>query len=225
MRAPREQLPILIRDYDRARDREYIRALAVETADAGRHAQNIWHFTDVVADVLTGYYIDFEPESIRVAEVDGKFAGYVLGSVKPRRHRLLSALSVIPKAVFKAIKAGALWRKDSWLLLRTLSKSLGFSASVRKQISEYYPAHLHINVHPKFRGRGVGSWLIRTFESYVRSSGLKGVHARVRGDNEQGRRFFERAGYTLLQESKPITIWYRDGRLKQTRLAIYGKRL
>jgi len=46
----------------------------------------------------------------------------------------------------------------------------------RVDVETHYPAHLHINVLPEYHGRGVGSQLIKRFEEYLVSLGVRGVH-------------------------------------------------
>jgi GNAT superfamily N-acetyltransferase len=62
-----------------------------------------------------------------------------------------------------------------------------------------YPAHLHINLAPAARNRGVGSRLIGAFEHDVRAAGLPGLHL-VTGRDSKNRSFYARNGYTPLIE-------------------------
>ena len=47
-----------------------------------------------------------------------------------------------------------------------------------KWIEHYqeYPAHFHINCHQEARGRGVGTKLLESLESYLREKEVRGVH-------------------------------------------------
>ena len=62
-----------------------------------------------------------------------------------------------------------------------------------------YPAHLHINLAPETRNRGVGSRLIGAFEHDVRAAGLPGLHL-VTGRDSKNRSFYARNGYMPLME-------------------------
>ncbi len=57
-------------------------------------------------------------------------------------------------------------------------------------------AHLaNIAVHPSFRGRGVGSKLLKTFLRYAKRHGAKRAFLEVRASNRIARRFYEKFGF------------------------------
>jgi GNAT superfamily N-acetyltransferase len=70
---------------------------------------------------------------------------------------------------------------------------LGYFQTFR-DLTERYPAHLHINLAPEFRGRGVGGELIARFIEYARRAGAPGIHVTT----SRGARnvtFYERLGF------------------------------
>ncbi len=52
---------------------------------------------------------------------------------------------------------------------------IGYFATFSK-LTMHYPAHLHVNVAPDFRNRGVGADLVRRFIACARAAGSPGVH-------------------------------------------------
>jgi len=72
---------------------------------------------------------------------------------------------------------------------------------------EDYPAHLHIDMLPDYQSKGIGSKLITAFCDYLKEEGIKGVMLIVGTENEGARRFYERNGFTLLQD-KPTGAAY-----------------
>jgi GNAT superfamily N-acetyltransferase len=62
-----------------------------------------------------------------------------------------------------------------------------------------YPAHLHINLAPAHRSRGIGSRLIETFASHAAARGAPGVHI-VTSKGARNVGFYERNGFLLRQE-------------------------
>ncbi len=65
-----------------------------------------------------------------------------------------------------------------------------------------YPAHLHIDILPDYQSKGIGSKLIEAFCNNLKEQSIKGVMLIVGTENEGARRFYERNGFTLLQDIK-----------------------
>ena len=63
-----------------------------------------------------------------------------------------------------------------------------------------FPAHLHIDILPAYQSKGIGSRLIKAFCDNLKEQGVKGVMLIVGTENEGARRFYERNGFTLLQD-------------------------
>ncbi|WP_245593349.1 GNAT family N-acetyltransferase [Azospirillum halopraeferens] len=59
-----------------------------------------------------------------------------------------------------------------------------------------FPAHLHINVHPDHRDRGVGARLIGAFAQDCAATGLAGIHL-VTGADARNAVFYRRNGFTV----------------------------
>ncbi len=58
-----------------------------------------------------------------------------------------------------------------------------------------YPAHFHVNCHPEFRGRGIGTRLVGSFLEDCAAAGLPGVHL-VTSVGARNVAFYERCGFT-----------------------------
>jgi ribosomal protein S18 acetylase RimI-like enzyme len=57
-----------------------------------------------------------------------------------------------------------------------------------------YPAHLHVNLAPQFRGHGVGTALVDAFAADARRAGACGMHV-VTGAGMRNIGFYERNGF------------------------------
>ncbi len=208
----------IIRKY-RPEDREAVRAISWNTADQGRTVDLYFHDHKTVADVLTRYYTDYEPQSLWVAECNGAVVGYLTGCLDTCRCDRGVAWKVIPKAVAGAIGRGALWRAETWRLLAALMGTVLLGGKPKVDLSKY-PAHLHINLRQGFRGRRLGRQLIEHFRQQVLEQGLRGIHLVAWGDNDAGRRFFEAMGFRLLRE-QPLLL-PEGWRFKKTSTVVYG---
>jgi GNAT superfamily N-acetyltransferase len=60
-----------------------------------------------------------------------------------------------------------------------------------------FPAHLHINLAPAFRSRGIGAALIEAFAAQAVAAGAAGVHV-VTGKGMRNVRFYERCGFAAV---------------------------
>ena len=198
---------IAIRPYE-ARDREAIRSICCDTADRGEPVERFFPDREIFADLLTTYYPDCEPEAAWVAECEGKVVGYLTGALNPRRYRRLFYGQVIPKVFGKAVWRGGFWNIKLWSLGVTLAMS-GLRHRVESPVSlRDYPAHLHLNIAQGFRGGEGGKQLIEKCCEQVKGTGLQGVSASVRRDNEVGRHFFEKMGFQLLTSDTGYTVIY-----------------
>ena len=76
-----------------------------------------------------------------------------------------------------------------------------------------YPAHFHVNCHPKFRSRGVGKKLVQSFVSGLKQVGIPGVHL-VTGKGARNRRFYERLSFieraTCQLDGRDLVLLGRD---------------
>jgi GNAT superfamily N-acetyltransferase len=57
-----------------------------------------------------------------------------------------------------------------------------------------FPAHLHVNLAPRFRSRGIGADLIEAFAADASRAGAQGMHV-VTSADARNVRFYERVGF------------------------------
>jgi ribosomal protein S18 acetylase RimI-like enzyme len=198
-----------------AGDRPAVRRIACDTADCGQPVERFFPDREIFADLLTRYYTDFEPESSQVGEQGGVVVGYLNGCLETTRHDHLMKAKVLPAVLAKTFFRGTWFRPQA---MRFVLRNMGVWVSHRYEPPldlTQYPAHLHVNLAPDFRGHGLGRMLVETFLNHVADRGVAGVHASVREDNEKGRRFFERLGFREIA-MHPVL------RLEKARGVVYG---
>ena len=176
-------------------DRTALRRLAVSTADRGNPSPGLAGDPALLADLLTDYYAEKEPESLFIAEIDGAVRGYLTGCLDTRRYGRDMACRVVPRAVGRAALRGFFFRPAAWGLFARLIRP-GTPGNYRTPaILDRWPSHLHINLDPSARGRGVGKALIERFLHHARQKGSPGVHLAARIDNPGALRFCSSAGF------------------------------
>ncbi len=179
----------------RSADRTTVRRLALETADRGRPAPSAFWDRKLLADLLTRYYTDVEPESLWVAERDGAVVGYLTGCLDSRRRQRWMRRWIVPCAVAKAVLRGAPLCPEAWRLLRAGWRTARLRETGRAVPLARYPAHLHLNLSSDHRRGGLGRDLIAHFLDEARAAGVPGVHLRARADNVPAQRFFRMLGF------------------------------
>ena len=180
-----------IRAY-RPEDREAIRRIAFETGYMAESIAWLWRDRESFADLITRYYTDHEPESIFVAEGDGVVLGYLTGCVESARVKG-SALREIRRLLVR----GALFVPGFAAFLgRSVCDALRDRGTPAEALSDpRFPAHLHIDLLPEGRGRGLGRRLMEAWLARLRSLGSPGVHLGTFAENHAGIRFFEACGF------------------------------
>lgn len=209
---------LTIRPY-RSQDREAVRHICCETADAGKPVEGFFRDRDFIADVVTRYYTDFTPKLTQVVEKDGQVVGYLTGCLDTRRQMRVTVWKILPGALVRAICRGVLLQRETWRMLAAACRN-GLPSGVAL---DEYPAHLHINLLPEARRNGIGARLVEEFFACARKAGIVGVHVSVRGDNEAGRQFFEEMGFVEVTRRRmvlPVQVRYLE-----TAAVVYGKKL
>lgn len=179
------------RPHDRAAVREICRA----TAYGGREP-----LLDprLFTDLMTRYYTELTPEGVWVAEHKERVVGYLAGCFDETALRRAMIRRIVPPAVAGSLARGLFLRKAFWRLLATLPRFLAAERRARAVDLSGYPAHLHINLSPEARGRGIGERLMAQFCAEAARRSLPGVHANVLEENRAACRFFERLGFVEL---------------------------
>lgn len=67
--------------------------------------------------------------------------------------------------------------------------------AVWRDLTRQFPAHLHVNLAPQYRGSGAGSALVARFVAEAADGGAPGVHV-VTSRGARNVRFYERNGFT-----------------------------
>lgn len=180
-----------VRPYHPA-DRDAVRRIAHQTGYMGEPADWFWRDLPSFADIWTGYYTDREPGSAFVAERDGRVVGYLLGCERTGpasspaaalAHHTLRRL-----LFFRPGTAGFLWR-SLFDTVRARHLPTGELLDAR------WPSHLHTNLLPAGRGRGLGAALMRAWLEHLRGVGSPGCHLATLAENEPAIAFFQRMGF------------------------------
>ena len=186
---------ISVRPY-RPEDREAISRISCDTALLGQPIDSLLNDRTLVADSLVGYYVEFEPESTFVAEMDGQVIGYLTGCKDTHRYEQICARRILPRLLRRFFRRGHLFHPNGWRLLIAVGKTAARWGRLRRSVVAEHPAHCHINLAAGSRHAGTGSALIEVFFNHLRSQKISGIH--IISATETGKSFFKKAGFELL---------------------------
>lgn len=197
-------------------DRDEIRKIATSTVTGYPRSD-----LQLVTDLLTNYYVNYEPNHLLVVEAEDRVVGYLSGCFNGSYCRWIKATRVIPKAIVKALVRGEV----GWKELRYLGSFIYVTmhGGLRNAPPSSYPAHFHINIEEDWRGEGLGTKLANEFLSMLKESGVKGVHVRVRQNDRRASNFFRSLGFTR-EYGYPILVAEEDN-FRTSRSIIYTKKI
>jgi len=195
----------IIRKYEK-KDRKAVRRIACDSAFMGEPCEIFFEGRDFLADILTMYFTDYEPESCFITEVDGAVAGYLIGTTDSSKFKKIFLFNILPRLILKFIFKGIIFSKKNILYFYYSFCSLVKGEFKAPDISKEYPALLHINIDEKYRKMKMGTVLIKNYLDYLKSSGVFGVHLNAK--SEHAAIFFEKMGFIKVWEIKRTYFIY-----------------
>lgn len=211
---------VIIRHFQQT-DRLYVRELAWNTAFLGESASDFFDDKEILVDILTSYFTDYEPGSCFIAESDNKIVGYLLGTKDTAAMDKVAELKIAPRLLVKSLVNGVFFKKKNVVLAFRLLVSFLKGEFRMPDFSRDYPATLHINLEKNFRDMGIGSKLISFYLEYLAKEKIPGVYLPTMSDKASG--FFQKQGFNLLHKGR--RSYFRHILHRDLPLYIYGKKL
>lgn len=184
-----------IRKYD-SKDRADIRRISCETAFLEYNRKQIFDDDEILADVFTLYFTDYEPDSCFVAVVDGRVIGYIIGTTDALTMKRLSRQKIAGFIFLKAFSRGVFFKTTNLKFLFSFLKSFLQGEFKEPSFLKDFPTMLHINVSKEFRDKGIGSKFIETYLNLLEEKKSKGVHFGTL--SERAKNFYLKTGFTVL---------------------------
>lgn len=172
-----------------------MRRISTETAfpeGAGR----VFSDNEVLADALTRYFTDYEPESCFVAVRGQEVAGYITGAKDAAAMWQVFKAKIFFPLVLKALLRGVFLRPGNLRFFFHLLRSAAAGEFRAPDFSREYPAILHINIHRGLRGQGIGRALVERYLDHLRRLGIAGVSFGTLSGS--AREFFLKTGFREL---------------------------
>ncbi len=145
-----------------------------------------------LADEVSYYYTQYEPESIFVAEVEGEIVGALLGGVDTHRHERYYKQRIRPYLARQCLMGAYGW--PVWLMAVMRTEIAGRKIVAPRVDRNQYPAHLHIGILPAWRRQGIGTALMDSYAKYLRKKGVAGYHLYASSFHPLGVSFYRKLG-------------------------------
>ncbi|MFA5659439.1 MAG: hypothetical protein WC900_09170, partial [Oscillospiraceae bacterium] len=157
-------------------DRSAVRSISCQTAFLEMPTIHFLNNEEILADALTQYYTDYEPESCFVATHDDKVIGYLIGTKDIKRANSIFRKKILFPLIAKAFKIGIFVSPKTLRFFFNIVLSAVRGDFHDPDFSQQYPATLHINIDKNFRGSHIGSRLIDHYLNFLQHSKVSGVH-------------------------------------------------
>jgi ribosomal protein S18 acetylase RimI-like enzyme len=211
---------IIIRKFSRE-DRKAVRRIACETAFWGSSRYEFFEDDKILADLLTKYYTDYEPDYCFVAAYNNTVVGYLTGAGNVSVMNRIFYFRIIPKLVLKSISRGLFIKKNTSKFLFHCLGSFFRGEFSAPDVSSKYPATLHINIDKDFQSLGIGRNLVGKYLAFLKEEKVSGVHF---GTASEGAKiFFIKMGFKLLSTRKRTYLRYKTG--KEQIYYVFGKEI
>lgn len=183
--------------------------MCLQTAADGQDASGLYARPSLPGDVWALPYVRFEPDLCLVLDDgtrDGRVSGYVLGTSDTAAFEQWAQRAWWPDVRRRYPADDQPPGSADERLARLVARGLQASPAVVQR----YPAHLHVDLLPHVQGLGHGRRLLEGFFVAAAAAGATGVHLGVGRTNDRAVGFYDRLGFSPLEESDDTVVLGRD---------------
>jgi len=197
----------------RPADLDELYSVCLATGAGGDDASVLYRDPKLVGHVYAAPYALLSPRTVFVVEDTDTVGGYIVGALDTRGFEALLEAEWWP-ALRQIYPDPSGTPRVDWSVDQFMSQKIHHPDRTAKEIVEPYPSHLHINLLPHLRGRGIGRQLMARWLGTVRDMGSRGAHLAVGPANRRAIRFYRTCGFHELERPpspSPAPIWFGIG--------------
>ncbi|KZM51472.1 GNAT family N-acetyltransferase [Labrenzia sp. OB1] len=191
------------------RDLDAVNSICLLTGDAGKDASSLYKDPGLIGAIYAAPYVALKGAIAVVAEDLQGVAGYAVGAADTRGFERRLETDWWPE--LRERYAEPEGDRADWSPDEVRSWMIHHLKSVPDEIVRLYPAHIHMNLHPRAQGRGIGSRLLQAWLAAAGAEGVTTVHAGVSAVNDGGLKFWAARGFKPVLEDRSGgsrgTIW------------------
>jgi len=184
-------------------DIPYLYEICLKTGNSGKDASDLFNDPYIIGQYYAAPYLLFSEGICFAAEHDHRPQGYIIAVpdtggfnrwmeevwLPPLRERYPQPF---PPEMFRS-------EKERGILASFHQSHFPLDAD-DQLLFKNYPAHLHIDLLPSLQGKGIGRSLINCLCEELARMGIPGVHLGVGKQNTGAVAFYQKIGFTVLQE-------------------------
>lgn len=170
------------------------------TGDAGADASGSYRDPDLLGHVYAGPYLARGQDTQLVLNDEAGAAGYLLSADDTR------AFETWAEAAWWPALRVRYPRTDDDSPDARLIRLIHEAPPADPELVEAYPAHLHIDLQERARGRGLGRVLVERLLDELRERGVAGVHFGVATHNDNAVGFYEHLGFEVVSRES-TAVW------------------
>ena len=182
-------------------DLEAIYRVCLLTGDSGADASHLYRDPKLVGHVFAAPYAVLEPESALVLEDEAGVGGYILGAFDTLAFEAKMEAQWWPS--LRPRYADPTGDPAAWSLDQVRAWQIHHPRPPPTRLTDPYPSHLHIDMLPRFQGRGLGKAMMDRWLGMIRDRGSRGVHLGVSPVNHRALRFYRAYGLTEFRFPNP----------------------
>ena len=193
----------------RADDLDALYRISLATGRAGDDASHLYADPKLIGHIYSAPYALLAPDLAFVVEDQDGVAGFVVGTADT-----IAWEDRLERLWWPSLREQYAMLPQSDPASRTHDQRriamIHRPAPTPAIVASRFPAHLHLNLLPRLRGRGIGSRLLHHWLAALGGCGAKATHVAVNRANSRALRFWNRMGFRDLPlESLPQgrTIW------------------
>jgi GNAT superfamily N-acetyltransferase len=192
-----------VRPY-RADDLDALYRICLATGDAGADAATLYRDPKIIGEVYAAPYGVLAPQTAFVVEDEEGVGGYMLGVTDTYAFEKRCEAEWWPHLRARYPDPGPAPHAD---LDARMAWLIHHPPRTPRRISEPYPAHLHIDLLPRFQGQGLGKRLIDTWLACVAALGAKAAHLGVGVRNVRAVEFYRRYGFREIERAGEVIVF------------------
>jgi len=178
-------------------DLPYFYEISLKTSLSGLDGTDYFNDPYCVGHYYAAPYLFFEPSLCFIAlDEYNKPSGYIVGTSDTKNFTSWMNSHWLPPLKEQYERITDFKSEAEASIIKLLCKGPG--EGVWEHVG--YPAHLHINLLPHLQGKGLGKSLMITFSEAIHAKGVEGIHLGVDGRNTQAFGFYEKMGFSILEQ-------------------------